>query len=236
MTSDRLTKRSEIKTHSWLALGLTLAVTLVGGVLYGNYSQRWGPPPDLLAAARYVEKLPRKIGEWAVVKDVPMDKSAVQMLECAGYVNRQYLNQTTGQSVNLAVIVGPPGPTAVHTPEICFSSRAYEQETARKLVEIPSNTGQPHTFWSLGFSTRNVLADGLRVYYAWSVGDRWKAAESPRYEFAAAPKLYKLQLSATVSPQLGEDQTDPGGEFLKQLVKSDWQVAHELAIRDIDGK
>ena len=36
----------------WLALALGVFLTLSAGVLYGQYSQRWGPPADLTAAAR----------------------------------------------------------------------------------------------------------------------------------------------------------------------------------------
>jgi hypothetical protein len=154
-----------------------------------------------------------------------MEKTAMEMLECAGYVNRRYLHQQTGQTVNLAVIVGPPGPTAVHTPEICFSSRAYEQQQPRRRIELAAQAPAKHSFWTLDFETTNVLAERLRVYYAWSLGERWEAAASPRYQFAAAPQLYKLQLAANIPAQVGGPEADAGREFLEELIKSDWRLA-----------
>ena len=194
-------------------------------ILYGKYSQRWGPPPDLLAAAHQLEQMPKQLGSWQLAEETPMAESSVKMLECAGYVNRRYVNQETGQAVNLAVIVGPPGPTAVHTPEICFSSRAYDQQGTRRSVELEQRDGKTDEFWSLDFTTKNVLAEGLRTYYAWSLGDRWEASESPRYEFAASPMLYKLQLATALPPQLGAGDSDAGREFLNELVKSEWNFA-----------
>ena len=101
----------------WPALALGVLLTLSSGVLYGKYSQRWGPPADLTGAAAQLEKLPRQLGNWKLAEERPMEDSTVEMLECAGYVNRRYVNQQSGQTVNLAIIVGPAGPTAVHTPE-----------------------------------------------------------------------------------------------------------------------
>jgi hypothetical protein len=151
----------------------------------------------------------------------------LQMLECAGYVSRRYVNQKTGQVVNLSVIVGPSGPTAVHTPEICFSSRAYDQQGPRRSVELTASEGKTDSFWSLDFTTTNVLAEGLRVYYAWSLGERWEASEYPRYKFAASPLLYKLQLAAALPPQLDRAEADAGREFLNELIKSDWHFASD---------
>ena len=205
-----------------LALAAAVLITLAGGVLYGKYAQRWGPPPDMLAAATKLDQLPRQLGPWTLVETLTMEDSTLEMLECAGYVNRSYMNQETGQTVGLAIIVGPPGPTAVHTPEICFSSRAYEQQGDRRRVNLDASPVDRQSFWSIDFSTRNVLADGLRVYYAWSAGENWEAADSPRFEFAAAPYLFKIQLAAPRSAGLGAEGPDAGQDFLEEFLRSGW--------------
>lgn len=206
-----------------LALGVTC--TLIAGVLYGRYSQRWGPPADLVAAAEHLKSMPKNIGPWQLAEELTMGKSARQMLECAGYVNRRYVNQESGKVVNLAVIVGPPGPTAVHTPEICYSSRAYKLRSARQRIHVGDAPADRHSFWGVDFQTTNALADGLRVYYAWSLGGHWVSSDSPRFEFAAAPLLYKLQLAGAIETQDGSETQDPGKEFLEELIRSDWKLA-----------
>lgn len=213
---------------SWLAGVIATGLIVMGGALYGSYSQRWGPPPDLVAMGESVEEMPEQIGDWIMIDESPMAKSAVDMLECAGYVNRKYQHSKTGQIVDLAIIVGPPGPTAVHTPEICFSSRAYDQETERREVEIVSDDGHAHSFWCLEFITKNVLANRLRVYYAWSPDGTWIASESPRYEYAALPGLYKVQLATEISPGTESTGDDPGKDFLKALIESDWQITNSI--------
>ena len=207
----------------WPALALGIVFTLSAGVLYGKYSQRWGPPADLMAAAAQLETLPRQLGNWKLAEESPMEKSSVEMLQCAGYVNRRYINQQSGQAVNVAIIVGPAGPTAVHTPEICFSSRAYEAQGKRQRIVLASSPTKKDAFWRVDFSTKNALADDLRVYYAWSGGSTWEASDSPRYEFAALPYLYKLQLAGAIRPgKQGKDADDPCRDFLEELLKTDW--------------
>ncbi len=208
----------------WIALVVTIGATVAGGLLYGNYSQRWGPPPDLQAAGAHVENLPKTIGDWQLAEETTMSDTVVQMLECAGHVQRKYINKTNGQEVSVAVIVGPSGPTAVHTPEICFSSRAYDRPTERRAVALDESSPDSDKFWTLDFTTRNVMATKLRVYYAWSDGGPWQASKSPRYEFAAAPMLYKIQLSTDVPPRVNDETRDAGLDFLEQLQRSEWRT------------
>lgn len=207
------------------ALFLAVTLTLTGGALFGQYSQRWGPPPDLQAAAAQLELMPEAIGPWRVVEAKSLDESIVGMLECAGHVNRQYLNGESGAVVKIFAIVGPPGPTAVHTPEVCYSSRAYEKTATRELESIKSSTGVEHAFWRIDFSSRNLMASKLRVYYAWSRGQRWEASEAPRYQHAGAPLLYKIQLAANTPPDaIMKGQEDPCREFLEALISSKWSL------------
>lgn len=208
----------------WLALASALLLTVGGGVLYGRFSQRWGPPADLVAAAAQLEQMPRQFGTWKLAEELPIEKSALEMLECAAYVNRRYVNEATGHSISLAVLLGPPGPIAVHTPEICFSSRAYEIQSDRKEIAIETTTRGRQTFWSVDFGSRNALAEGLRVYYAWSAGSEWQAAASPRFQFATAPLLYKIQLAAPAAPRLTDDSPDSGRQFLEALCNSNWTL------------
>jgi hypothetical protein len=210
--------------HHWTVLTVGVGLVLFAGVLYGNYSQRWGPPADLVAAGSHLESFPDQLGNWVLTEDLPMSDGTLAMLECAGHVNRRYLNQESGETISVAIIVGPPGPTAVHTPEICFSSRAYTLSDSRRTVVIGAVPAVEHSLWCVEFKTQNILADELRVYYAWSRGERWEASASPRVEFAAAPLLYKIQLAATISPNTKEVDSDPCRHFLEALIASDWAI------------
>ncbi len=58
----------------WLALALAVVITLIGGALYGSYSQRWGPPADLVAAGAHLAEMPDQIGRWTLVEELPIEE------------------------------------------------------------------------------------------------------------------------------------------------------------------
>lgn len=201
-----------------------LGLVIITGALYGYYSQRWGTPADLDAAGEHLADFPQKIGEWQLLHNASLEKSVLDMLECTGYVNRHYIHRDTGREIAVAIIVGPPGPVAVHTPEICFSSRAYELQSERKLETITSSSGREHSFWSVDFESKTALADKLRVHYAWSLGRLWKASGSPRFQYGAAPLLYKIQVAAEMPADSDSTDLDSGYLFLHSLVDFEWKL------------
>jgi hypothetical protein len=177
----------------------------------------------LLAAATHLRSFPQQFGEWQLLNEEPIGADALQMLSCAGYVNREYVNRKSGQSVSIAIIVGPPGPISVHTPEICFSSRAYTLSDEKVITTINDREGRAHTFWSIAFQPNNPSADQLRVIYAWTASDTWIAAKAPRFEFARQRTLFKLQLASVVSAPT--DRTnDPCHAFLVDLLNTGWNT------------
>jgi hypothetical protein len=199
-----------------IGVGMTVAT----GLVHGRLAQRWGPVPDLQAAARQVESLPKTIGDWQLVKETPLPAMVQQTLSCAGYINREYVNRKSGETVHIAITVGPSGPISVHTPEICFSSRAYSIHDPRQRETVTDSQGRIHSIWSLSFRSNDLSADTLRVYYAWcpDVNGIWAASESPRIEFAGRRVLFKLQMSTLVSPLAADQAKDPCQEFLSALL------------------
>jgi hypothetical protein len=207
-----------------LLLSLGLAMTVATGLVYGHLSQRWGPAPDLVAAGKHVETLPAQIADWQLVREEPMQANVIAVLSCAGYVNRQYVNRSTGDTIHIAITVGPSGPISVHTPEICYSSRAYSVQEPRQLVILPDKDGGQHSYWRVSFRSNNSFGDQLRVYYAWASQKTWKAAKSPRFEFAGRPILHKLQISSLVTPERAAEADDPCKAFLADMLRSGWKT------------
>ncbi len=207
-----------------VALVVGLGITITTGIVCGRVSQRWGPVPDLVAAGKHLSSLPTQIGSWQLLEEDSMSESEIQMLSCAGYVNRKYIDRRSGDTVSMAIYVGPSGPISVHTPEVCFSSRDYTPEAAHRRVEFAAPNNLKHSLWSTTFRANNAIADRLRVYYGWLVDDTWTAAESPRFTFAGSPMLFKLQIACSVPPGKSGDGIDPCHAFLQELFRSGWKV------------
>lgn len=208
------------RAGSWkaLALGLFIVITLTvfSGAIQGRLAHRWGPPEELARAGERLARFPLQCGDWRAEKDLTLSDEEINQLAPAGYLFRHYTNERTGEQVTVTVLVGPTGPIAVHTPEICFSSRAYGEDTKR--TAIPVGTSQSgDQLWSLRFKSRKLDEDRLQVYYGWSTGSGWTAAADPRYAFARFPYLYKIQLAGPASDREVTDaeHTDACREFLK---------------------
>jgi Protein of unknown function (DUF3485) len=205
-------------------VAVVVGITIATGIVHGRLTQRWGPVPDLIAAAKHLDSFPKEFGDWQFVANEPMDAGTINMLSCAGYVNRQYVNRKSGQKVFIAILLGPAGPIAVHTPEVCYSSRDYEISQARRPVTLQDAHGKSHSFWTTSFNPNTPTADQLHVYYAWNGSGVWEASTSPRFEFAGKRMLYKLQL-ASLLPTAAQNQTnDPCQDFLSSLLRSGWIV------------
>ncbi|HVX15445.1 MAG TPA: exosortase-associated EpsI family protein [Pirellulales bacterium] len=206
----------------WLIL---FAATAGSGAAAGKLGNRWGTPPDMSAAAERLARLPAECGEWQLVDERPLDEGLIEMLQCAASTNRTYRNRSSGETVHISLIVGPPGPTSVHTPEICFSSQGYHIDVPAERRRF-STTGKPgdggaaspaNEFWQTTFAPDNRQPDRLVACYGWCDGRRWLAPDHPRFAFAGAPFLYKMQLAMKISIE-SEKEGDLCGDFLRSLL------------------
>jgi hypothetical protein len=197
-----------------------VALTLTGGLVEGRLTNRWGPPAHLTAAAERLAQVPEQIGDWHLESSKPFDKSVEQMLECAGHFLRVYTNDKTGESVSVAMLVGPPGPTAVHTPEICYSSRNHHPLEEKHVVQIRPAQVPDESFWGMTFQSTGIEPHRLRVLYAWSGADgHWRAAKNPRMEHAGDKLLFKIQLAANLPRESANDSaSDPCQRFLADFL------------------
>jgi hypothetical protein len=201
-----------------LAVVLVAALTIFSGVIHGRMSNRWGPSADLIAAADKLERIPRQFGDWRLKSSEELNPMTRNMLECAGYLVRQYENLQTGDMVNVTLLLGPPGPIAVHTPEICFPAHNYQARNEREAVAIPRASGGDDRFWALEYKMNDIRGGLLRVYYAWSTGGRWAAPNDARFTYAGQPYLYKIQLSGLLPPGAASSAHDPCAAFLRAFV------------------
>jgi len=198
--------------YSWiLGAVVSLALIAVGGLLQGSMSNRWGVSKKYTEIGQKLREVPLTIGNWVATEEQTMDAVALKTLECEGYILRNYVHQSTGESINVAVLFGPKGPIAVHTPEICFSS-VNLQATSLRAPQKFDFDGEQNTFWRLGFVSSSIEKTKLNVSYAWSDGGPWVASEQPR--FWRTDYLYKIQTAARVlNPK--QDSTE---EFFRSFL------------------
>lgn len=175
-------------------LGLAVLITIASGLLHGRMSQRWGVDERLAVAAQQLQGFPQELGDWRQESEFELSRSAVELLECRGYVQRGYRNLKTGDFVKLALMVGPGSKMSIHVPEICFESNNFTLLDERQRLDVPVG-GRSHAFWRVRFRLNDVSEQHLQVYYGWSDGADWVAPSMPRWSLAGEPVLFKLQVS-----------------------------------------
>jgi hypothetical protein len=196
-----------------IAVCLATAVT---GWVHGRLTNRWENPPDLVSAAQRFDSVPSQVGDWEMVSNEPLTDEVVEMLQCAGHFSRVYKNPQTAESVTVSLIVGPPGPTAVHTPEICYSSRGQTIVVSPKPIAIRPETHPDESLWRMVFRSNGVEQNRFSVLYGWCGPDgHWSAATNARYQYGGQPLLYKIQLAGGLPTQSTESDDDVCQRFLK---------------------
>lgn len=201
-----------------LAFALLVALTIAPGGIAGWLGNRWGEPVDLTAAGKGLDRVPSQFGDWVQDDARPLNAEVVEILQCSGSTERAYRNQKTGDVVRLALIVGPPGPTSVHTPEVCYSSRDYKTVSAAKRFRINRVGSVDAVFWGMTLEATDLEGGKLSVAYAWNDRHGWVAPEQPRFQFGGANLLYKLQLAAPLSSGDRTAQSDPCQSFLQAFL------------------
>lgn len=201
---------------TYFFLTAAIACTVMSGVLSGMASQRWGTPEQAQQLAERLASTPKTFGDWSLVREVELSPKVQSMLQCHGNVNRVYRNERTGDSVSVAAIIGPSGPTAVHKPEICYSSRNYEILKPESPIAMDTGIGE-QSLWFTEFQSKGLEKEILRTYHAWTFDGEWDATREPRLAFMWKPYLFKIQVAAVVRDGETTDN-DAGIRFLKDFI------------------
>jgi hypothetical protein len=214
-------KRNHRQKRFWLTgVIIVVVLTVASGFIQGRMANRWGPPKDLIAIGQQLEKVPAEIGPWQQVSSDEISEDIRKMMQCAGYFVRTYVNAESGEEVTVAVLFGPSRPMSVHTPDICFASRANVPIADPERIEIAGSEQRADAFFHQTYKT-NSLAGGLvRAYWAWFADGRWSAPENHHFAFLTEPYLHKIQVVGDVlaGSESASDSPDTVQAFLTDFL------------------
>ncbi|MDA0658930.1 MAG: exosortase-associated EpsI family protein [Planctomycetota bacterium] len=204
---------------------LAVIVTITSATLHGRLVGRWTSQSALATLGQELAGLPTTLGSWYQVATNELPKESVKMLQCSAHQHRTYRDSVTGATMDLIIVLGPPGPTSVHIPEICYPSQNYKIVSQRSRKNFSDKRSEQlqdsekktsvDEFWKVTFKTNDVAAKNVQVYYGWSQGERWEAPEQPRFHYSGSPWLYKLQLATSSLDDASQRDTE---RFFQELL------------------
>ena len=215
---------------SWIRFSLTVilvvAATASVALMQGRAYHRWGLSDSVRKAGDRLQEFPRDFDNWHMTSASNLDEESRNELQCVSELVRVYRNAKTGDQVSLLLILGPTGPTAVHTPEVCIGRREFEPLGDRREVAVGGGSDR---FWSKRFKALNVHGEPLSVYWAWNTDGCWLVPKDARYRFAGLPFLYKAQVTCGFDGRTDGDPDDAGRRFLDDFVR----VAPKYIVPDL---
>jgi hypothetical protein len=215
-------------TRSIVMMVFVVAVTFSAAILHGRWTNRWGSPTALGEAANVFARLPSEFGGWHKLKSEELTANVRGILQCQDYVQAVYENQQTSEQVLLTLLLGPPGPMSVHTPEICYASVDSVEIGSRKRVQLPPESSE-NSAWMVQFREAHQPAQGItRVYYTWGDGLSWNAVEEPRITYGGSPYLFKMQVRVPLPEGAEKESSDSARSFIAALVPAFAEAAAPL--------
>ena len=192
-------------TSLFIGIIIVSVITVAITISSGNMFQRWGEFDGLEEARIALRTLPMEIRArdgslWRADEERELEQVEVNMLRIPNaYISRVYMNDITGAIVGLTLMVGPTGRITVHTPEVCFGVRDFEQEGPRNRIpieiELVSGERAIDHFWRVDFLGQSLsAANRFSFYYGVSTGDGWYAVENPRSTFQRFRFIYRIQV------------------------------------------
>ena len=212
--SDLETVSKDVVISRRKPLIVVIVLLITSAVVHGSIDGRWSSKQDLVTQGEKLNELPETAGDWIFNQALEMNESAIRILQCHGWEQREYVHQATGQVITVAVMLGPRGPMAVHTPEVCFDSVGTTQTRDRRPESI-TTAREDHQLWSVEFADKQSSEDRFESWYGWSDGGRFHASKLPRVWMSNY--LYKIQLSGPVGSGADQPIQNFLGEFLPQL-------------------
>jgi hypothetical protein len=209
----------------WAVPAAALALVAASGVANGLWSDRWGNSTELARLTANVPNIPMAIGPWKG-RDA-QDPELLEALKKRGsihaMISRTYINQETGEQVDLIVATGRPGPIATHNPLTCIAGGdKYTLDGGTRSASVTPPGTEPARFSACLFTSNRPELPSMSMFWSWRTPRGWIEAGSrdPRVTFASFRALTKIYVAQVEPPGANpaEDPEDAVHHFLRDAL------------------
>jgi Protein of unknown function (DUF3485) len=205
--------------RSWTVITCVLLV-ISGSV---RFVRDWGLSNRLAVAQQSpfsLEELPKSLGLWRMVSEGDLDPEIARVAGASDHINRNYINDKTGEVVSVLVLYGLAYALHGHTAEICYPAAGYKAVDSLKTYELkPADLDKTVGYRGGYFAKKKVAADEYdEVIYSFRFVDEWTADPAPKWKlFRRHPGMYKIQIARKATEFAVE--TSPSVPLLEGFVK-----------------
>jgi hypothetical protein len=182
-----------------------VAILVATGIAHGLRTDRWGVGAEVAEAARRLDDIPLRVGEWSG-QPIELDQRQLRTAQVVGHLARRYTHEPTGRTVLVLIVSGRPGAIGAHSPDVCFQGAGFQMAGQPKVRPVKLSARAvafAHTLASKG----EPRPEHLSLWWAWSAdGVTWEAPSSPRAHFLRSANLFKIYfIRAVGDPQVTDD-------------------------------
>ena len=177
-----------------LGILLVVAVLTGSGIAHGIWTQRWGGPELMKAAAEKVGRLPATLPGWTS-EEVKVAEANLLQTGAVGHISRKYRNEDSGDTVSVLLLCGQTGPLTAHTPTVCVPNTGLNLTGDERKFTLSSGGGKPWGEFRVADFKGESIGNNARIRIMWSFSENaieWKAPDNPRMSLAGRPFLFKV--------------------------------------------
>jgi uncharacterized protein DUF3485 len=196
---------------------VALPLLIASALWQGRHTERWGEFPELQLYAKRLADVPLQVGPWTGHPGPKVDEETRKYGGMEGDVQITYVNEKTGDHVNIFVVCGRLLDVMKHTPDRCYPAHGFQIDAEPIQTTVTTDAGTKAEFKMAAFA-RDEKPDAIRVYWTWSSDGNWKAPKDLRDEFQRTKPIYKLYFDHDVQLANQPISEGPSIELIKVLI------------------
>jgi Protein of unknown function (DUF3485) len=173
-----------------------------------------------------LNEFPKTIGTWHMVdaSDTQLDPEIARIAGSSDHIIRNYMDEKSGEIVNVLVLYGLADSVFGHTPEVCYPAAGYQPvkvdaPTSHEFYMSGSTT--PVRFRSAFFSKQvGGISQYQEVCYTFLHNGQWLPEVQSRWKwFRYHPGMFKVQLQRLASAPSKVTASSPSELLLREIVQ-----------------
>jgi Protein of unknown function (DUF3485) len=216
---------SKLLASPWLWMGVAcLLLGASGGIRFWRARQFQTLAAESANCPFPLSEFPKTLGTWHMVdtSEAQLDPEIARIAGSSDHFIRNYMDEKSGEIVNVLVLYGPAGSVFAHTPDVCYPAAGYLP------VDVPTN----HEFYITGlttpvqfrsaFFTKQVggISQSQEVCYTFLHNGQWLPEVESRWKlFRYHPGMFKVQLQHPASALSKATENNPNESLLREIVQ-----------------